>query len=64
MATKAEDLTQSGFKKLRARVAEVLAGGIYSPESDHYLMAERLIDAGIIDVDAAISPTELDNGQA
>lgn len=64
MATKAEDLTQAGFKKLRSRVARVVAGGIYEPESEHYLMAERLIDAGIIDVDATISPAELDNGQA
>lgn len=59
MVTRAEDLTQSGYKQLRDKVAGVLAGdgyqGVYSaPEASDYLAAERLIDAGYIDVDKVL----------
>lgn len=55
MGTKASELTQSGYRQLRTRVARVLIGdgeGIHHPvEPEHVVMAERLIDAGCIDVD-------------
>ena len=57
--TQAADLTQSGYKKLRYKVAEIIAGGVYQgtyalPEGSDILTAERLIDAGYIDVDGIL----------
>ena len=57
--TQAADLTQSGYKKLRYKVAETIAGGVYQgayslPEASDILAAERLIDAGYIDVDRTL----------
>ena len=57
--TKAEELTQTGYRKLRHLVAIKMAGGIhqgiqYTPTADHFQQAERLIDAGFIDVDTVL----------
>lgn len=51
----ASHLTQAGYRQLRNAVANAIVTnqrqGIYTiPEPEHFLLAERLIDAGVIDV--------------
>lgn len=60
MATKTEDLTQVEYGQLRNSVANILAQGEYpglftDPEPSDYLTAERLIDAGYINVDKVLN---------